>query len=104
MVPQMVVVAIIAFTEYDLYPIFDLCGRAIPGMTALTDQAIGGLTMWVLTGFVDVFGLLFALATLIRLSANNRLPNKQAIQRRKQAVVATVLSYSLFRTQYCPPT
>src|SRR5690606_26644913 len=40
MVPQMVVGAIITFTEYDLYPIFDLCGRAIPGMTALTDQAI----------------------------------------------------------------
>jgi putative membrane protein len=31
MVPQMVVGAIITFTEHDLYPIFDLCGRAIPG-------------------------------------------------------------------------
>ncbi|AEC20537.1 putative inner membrane protein [Pusillimonas sp. T7-7] len=90
MVPQMVVGAVITFTEYDLYPIFDLCGRAIPGMTALTDQAIGGLTMWVLAGFVEVFGLLFALATLMRLSAKNRLPNKQDIQRRKQAVVAPV--------------
>lgn len=90
MVPQMVVGAIITFTEYDLYPIFDLCGRAIPGMTALTDQAIGGLTMWVLAGFVEVFGLLFALATLMRLSAKNRLPNKQDIERRKQAVIAPI--------------
>ncbi|NYT85349.1 cytochrome c oxidase assembly protein [Pollutimonas harenae] len=89
MVPQMVAGAVITFTEYDLYPIFDLCGRAIPGMTALTDQAIGGLTMWVLAGFVEVFGLLFALATLMRLSAKNRLPNKRDIERRKQAVVAT---------------
>ena len=79
---------IVTFSEYDIYPIFDLCGRAIPGMTALTDQAIGGLTMWVLAGFVEVFGLLFALATLMRLSAKNRLPNKQDIARRKQAVVA----------------
>ena len=77
MVPQMVVGAVITFTEYDLYPIFDLCGRAIPGMSAVTDQAIGGLTMWVLAGFVEVFGLLFALGTLMRLSGKNRLPNKR---------------------------
>jgi len=77
MVPQMVVGAVITFTEYDLYPVFDLCGRAIPGMSALTDQAIGGLTMWVLAGFIEVFGLLFALATLMRLSGRGRLPNKR---------------------------
>lgn len=88
MVPQMVVGAVITFTEYDLYPIFDLCGRAIPGMTALTDQAIGGLTMWVLAGFVEVFGLLFALATLMRLSAKNRLPNKQDIKRARESLAA----------------
>jgi len=73
MVPQMVVGAVITFTEYDLYPIFDLCGRAIPGLSALTDQAIGGLTMWVLAGFVEVFGLLYALATMMRLSGRRRL-------------------------------
>src|SRR5690606_5918198 len=54
MVPQMVVGAVITFTEHDIYPIFDLCGRAIPGMSAVTDQAIGGLTMWVLAGFIEV--------------------------------------------------
>ena len=77
MVPQMVVGAVITFTEYDLYPVFDLCGRAIPGMSAVTDQAIGGLTMWVLAGFIEVFGLLFALATLMRLSVKHRLPDKR---------------------------
>ena len=77
MVPQMVVGAVITFTEYDLYPIFDLCGRAIPGMSAVTDQAIGGLTMWVLAGLVETFGVLFALATLMRLSAKGRLPQKR---------------------------
>lgn len=91
MVPQMVVGAIITFTEYDLYPIFDLCGRAIPGMSAVADQAIGGLTMWVLAGLVEVFGLLFALATLMRLSAKGRLPNKQdiALAKRHAAAVTT---------------
>jgi len=73
MAPQMVTGAVITFTEYDLYPIFDLCGRAIPGLSAQTDQAIGGLTMWVLAGFIEVFGLLYALATLMRLSGRKRL-------------------------------
>lgn len=76
-VPQMIAGAIITFTEYDLYPIFDLCGRAIPGMSAVTDQAIGGLTMWVLAGFIEMFGLLYALSTLMRLSAKGRLPARK---------------------------
>lgn len=90
MVPQMVVGAVITFTEHDLYPIFDLCGRAIPGMSAVTDQAIGGLTMWVLAGFVEVFGLLFALATMMRLSAKNRLPNKQDLKKARHAITAPI--------------
>ncbi|HLU00351.1 MAG TPA: cytochrome c oxidase assembly protein [Burkholderiaceae bacterium] len=77
MVPQIIAGAVITFSEYDLYPIFDLCGRAIPGMTAITDQAIGGLTMWVLAGFVEVFGVLYALSTVMRLSEKNRLPHKR---------------------------
>jgi putative membrane protein len=76
-VPQMLAGAIITFTEHDLYPVFDLCGRAIPGMSALTDQTIGGLTMWVLAGFVEVAGLLFALGALMNLSSKGRLPNKR---------------------------
>src|SRR5690554_4340063 len=91
MVPQIIVGAVITFTERDLYPIFDLCGRAIPGMTAITDQAIGGLTMWVLAGFVEVFGVLYALSTVMRLSARNRLPQQQA-PRRKEATGMPVAS------------
>ena len=85
MVPQIIVGAVITFSETDLYPIFDLCGRAIPGMTAITDQAIGGLTMWVLAGFIEVFGVLYALSTVMRLSARNRLP-----RRGERAVAASV--------------
>lgn len=76
MVPQMIVGAVITFTERDLYPLFDLCGRAMPGLSATTDQAIGGLTMWVLAGFIEVFGLLYALGTWMRLSEKGRLPDK----------------------------
>lgn len=68
-VPQMVAGAYVTFITYDLYPIFDLCGRAIPGMSAVTDQAIGGLVMWILAALVEMVGLLVALFTYIRLSA-----------------------------------
>ena len=71
MAPQMVAGAIIAFTEYDLYPFFDLCGRAI-AMEAQTDQMIGGLTMWIPAAMTEVIGLMMALRTLMRLSGNGR--------------------------------
>lgn len=74
MVPQMIAGAVIAFTSYDLYPVFDLCGRALPGFDALEDQAIGGLVMWVPAGLIETFGLLVALGTLMRLSTKGRLP------------------------------
>lgn len=71
MAPQMVAGAVIAFTERDLYPLFDLCGRAI-AMSPQTDQMIGGLTMWIPAAMTEVIGLLVALRTLMRLSGNGR--------------------------------
>ena len=71
MAPQMVAGAMIAFTERDLYPLFDLCGRAI-AMEAQTDQMIGGLTMWIPAAMTEVIGLMMALRTLMRLSAKGR--------------------------------
>lgn len=71
MAPQMVAGAIIAFTERDLYPLFDLCGRAIP-MAAQTDQMIGGLTMWIPAAMTEVIGLLVALRNMMKLSAKGR--------------------------------
>jgi putative membrane protein len=71
MAPQMVAGAIIAFTERDLYPLFDLCGRAI-AMDAQTDQMIGGLTMWIPAAMTEVIGLIVALRTLLRLSVKGR--------------------------------
>jgi len=71
MAPQMVAGAVIAFTERDLYPLFDLCGRAI-AMSPQTDQMIGGLTMWIPAAMTEVIGLMMALRTLMRLSAKGR--------------------------------
>ena len=71
MAPQMVAGAMIAFTERDLYPLFDLCGRAID-MSATTDQSIGGLTMWIPAAMTEVAGLLIALRNVMRLSSVGR--------------------------------
>jgi putative membrane protein len=71
MAPQMIAGAIIAFTDRDLYPLFNLCGRAIP-MSALTDQSIGGLTMWIPAAMTEVVGLLVALRNVMNLSAKGR--------------------------------
>ncbi|OZI65244.1 hypothetical protein CAL27_09335 [Bordetella genomosp. 1] len=89
MAPQMVAGAVIAFTESDLYPLFELCGRAI-AMSAQTDQTIGGLTMWIPAALVEVIGLLVALGTLMRLSARGRLRrvDREARQRARQAQAA----------------
>jgi putative membrane protein len=72
MTPQMIAGAVIAFTEHDIYPIFDLCGRALP-MSAQMDQSIGGLTMWIPAALIEVIGLLLALGTMMRLSGAGRL-------------------------------
>jgi putative membrane protein len=85
MAPQMVAGAYIALTQRDLYPLFELCGRAIP-MSALMDQSIGGLTMWIPAALVEVVGLLIALGTLMRLSGKHRLPLSRYQLRRRAAM------------------
>ncbi|MFY1853612.1 cytochrome c oxidase assembly protein [Achromobacter xylosoxidans] len=86
MLPQMVAGAVIAFTESDIYPLFELCGRAI-AMSAQTDQTIGGLTMWIPAALVEVIGLMVALGTLMRLSAKGRLrkADRDALARARHA-------------------
>ncbi|UOF94071.1 MAG: cytochrome c oxidase assembly protein [Bordetella sp.] len=75
MIPQMIVGAIIAFSEYDLYPLFELCGRAT-NITQQTDQVIGGLTIWIPAAFVEVIGMLIALKIFMNLSKKGKLENK----------------------------
>ncbi len=90
MTPQMITGAFLTFTRQDLYPIFDLCGRAIPGISAASDQTLGGLIMWVPAGLIEVTGMMVALGTLLRLSSKNRLPNKRdlALARQRAAAAA----------------
>src|SRR5690625_1600261 len=80
MTPQIAAGAYFAFTNDDLYPIFVLCGRAIPSITAVQDQAMGGLIMWVPAGLVESMGIVFALRTVLRLSAQGKVSAPRWLQ------------------------
>lgn len=75
MTPQIVAGAVITFSKTDLYPIFEICGRAFT-FNVLTGQLIGGVIIWVPSALVESIGGLMALRLWLRLSRNGRLPRK----------------------------
>ena len=89
MTPQILAGAIITFSKTDLYPIFEICGRAFT-FNVLTGQLIGGVIIWVPSALLESIGGLMALRQWLRLSRNGRLPRRQA--RRHPVALATPVS------------
>ncbi len=75
MTPQILAGAIVTFSKADLYPIFEICGRAFT-FNVLTGQLIGGVIIWVPSALLESIGGLMALRQWLRLSRNGRLPRK----------------------------
>lgn len=73
MTPQILAGAIITFSKTDLYPIFEICGRAFT-FNVLAGQLIGGVIIWVPSALLESIGGLMALRQWLRLSRNGRLP------------------------------
>lgn len=71
MSPQILAGAIITFSRHDLYPIFEVCGRAFT-FNVLTGQMIGGLIIWVPAAMVESIGALMAMQHWLRLSRSGR--------------------------------
>ncbi|MCY0388529.1 cytochrome c oxidase assembly protein [Robbsia sp. Bb-Pol-6] len=71
--PQIVLGAYVFFSTHDRYPIYALCGRALVGMSALRDQQLGGLILWIPGAMMSAVGALIALRHWLRLSARGRL-------------------------------
>ena len=86
MSPQILAGAIVTFSRTDLYPIFEICGRAFT-FNVLTGQMIGGLITWVPAALIESMGGLLALRLWLRLSRNGRLP-RRALPVRPAAAVA----------------
>ena len=75
MTPQIVAGAIVTFSRTDLYPIFEICGRAFT-FNVLSGQLIGGVITWVPAALIESVGGLMALRQWLRLSRNGRLPRR----------------------------
>ncbi|MDP9108371.1 MAG: cytochrome c oxidase assembly protein [Pseudomonadota bacterium] len=63
---QIVIGALIFFAPRDLYPVYALCGRAFDGLTALQDQQIGGLILWIPGSMMSVAGIVIVLQRRLR--------------------------------------
>ena len=68
--PQMVLGAILSLSVTDYYPVYTICGRVMD-MTALNDQHLGGLIIW-------LPGTLTSFAAMIIVLVNMRLNEEKA--------------------------
>jgi len=75
--PQILVGALLALTDKDIYPVYRICGR-IFGISAITDQHYGGLILWIPSSMMSVIALLLILNNL-------RLANEKAEKARAAA-------------------
>lgn len=64
MFPQILLGALIVFSQQDIYPYYALCGRIFPSISALNDQVIGGIVSWIPPSMMSVIGLLLVLNAL----------------------------------------
>jgi len=58
--PQILVGAMLALTQTDVYPVYEICGRLFP-ISAITDQHYGGLILWIPSSMMSVIGLILVL-------------------------------------------
>ncbi|HVW65565.1 MAG TPA: cytochrome c oxidase assembly protein [Nitrosospira sp.] len=56
--PQIVLGAIIFFSSRELYTVYTICGRAIGGLSAIGDQQIGGIILWIHGAMMSMAGIL----------------------------------------------
>jgi len=74
--PQILVGAYITFARSNLYPLYELCGRAFAAISALQSQRWGGLVLWIPSAMMSALGALIALRHWISLSSRSRLPRR----------------------------
>jgi putative membrane protein len=87
MAPQILAGAIITFSKADLYPIFEICGRAFD-FNVFTGQLIGGIIIWVPAATIETIGGLLAMRQWLRLSRSGRIRRQSRTAR--LAATATV--------------
>jgi putative membrane protein len=88
MSPQILAGAIVTFSKSDLYPIFEICGRAFT-FNVLTGQLAGGVIMWVPAAIIESIGGLLAMRQWVRLSRSGRIRRKPRVVTRRGGRVQT---------------
>ncbi len=61
--PQIAIGAVLALSNHDFYPVYEICGRILP-ISPLTDQHYGGLILWIPGSMMSVVGLILVLNNL----------------------------------------
>lgn len=79
--PQILLGAYITFSRQDLFPIYDICGRAFPSISSVQAQRIGGLILWIPSAMMSVVAALVALRHWTSLSSRRRLPRQRGQRR-----------------------
>lgn len=64
MLPMMLSGAVLSLSRHDLYPVYDICGRFAP-VSALTDQRLGGLIIWIPGSVLILIAMLIVLGRLL---------------------------------------
>jgi putative membrane protein len=70
MFPQIILGALVAFAERDIYPVYEICGRILP-MTGLEDQSLAGLILWIPSSMMSIVGAIVVL-NFMRLNDETR--------------------------------
>ena len=61
MPPQIILGAMIFFASTELYPVYTVCGRVIGGLSAIEDQQIGGIILWIHGAMMSMAGILIVM-------------------------------------------
>ncbi len=64
MLPQTMIGALITFAPHDLYTFYDWCGR-VYSLSALEDQQLGGLIIWIPPTMMNAMALILVLYALL---------------------------------------
>ena len=64
MLPQTMIGALITFAPHDLYTFYDWCGR-VYSLSALKDQQLGGLIIWIPPTMMNAMALILVLYALL---------------------------------------
>jgi len=70
--PQLLSGALITVSTAQLYPLYELCGRAFSSISAHDDQVLGGVVLWIPSSMMSILGALLALWFWYRLSGAGR--------------------------------